>query len=200
MFIINNQCDTTDAEFTMISKITQDCASILQKCSIDTIQSDCYDLRQLMESEGAQFNQYFGLINVKHKCFDSIDCLNPFRPVYSNINNDAATTKMIDIFCAGLNRNSIGQFGFVSARNAWFEQYQVPRAITVNLASCQFPVQFQREIARKGEQLAICCIAFLMYLLPAGATFINSKCKAHFGSRDDYLNNKYPYEEVLDSL
>lgn len=194
MFIINANVIHDLSNCDVLSKAQTDCNEIMQLCDLPVITTHYEDERKLVESEEFTHFDIFGVVILKCKSGAETGQQDPYRPIYSMINNDAATTAMIDIFCEVLNRQSFGSHGYVSARNAWFEQYKLPRCIIVNLADCNFPNELQRELPAYGERLAIALIAFIKYLLPAGNELINSKCSAYFGERSNYLNNKYPFE------
>lgn len=196
MFIVNaspNNDHSVRNDST--AKIVHDCLEIMQLCDLDIITTSYSNERKLLESEEfTHFDTLLGVVNLKYLDKRDVQTEKPFTPVYSMVNNDAATTEMVNIFCKLLNRSSYGNSGYVSARNAWFEQYAVPRAVCVNLASCNLDSEFQREVPAYGERLACCLIAYMEYLLPVGKHLIDSKCKEFFGERSNYLNNKYPFE------
>lgn len=194
MFIINaNPSNDDSVHNDSVTKVQSDCAEIMQLCSLPIITTSYLNERQIVESEELAHSDIFGVVNLKYRISNRADRTNPFTPIYSNVNNDRHTVRMIDIFCKVLNR-SYGSNGYVSARNVWFEQYDVPRAICVNLASCNLEAEFQREVQQYGERIAIALIAFLEYLLPSSIPLINSKCKEFFGEKSNYLDNKYPFE------
>ena len=195
MFLVNaSQSNDFSVHNDAVLKVQSDCHEIMQLCNLDILTTQFSNERQIIESEEfVHFDTYAGVINLKYLERD-VQTDNPFQPIYSTVNNDAATTSMIDIFCELLNRDSYGSSGYVSARNVWFEQYNMPRAICINLATCPTEAEFQREVPAYGQRIATCLIAYLRFLLPAAIPLIDSKCRDFFGEKSDYVSGKLPYE------